>query len=187
MKLPSTTLILTLLGLLVSCGPTYEEQEHFREAERQQAVAESQQALAGFAERHGATPVDLFPIDPDSQRLTARLQEDLEGSVVAFRSGLIDIVRVSASEYELVLASPFFGGTVVTLSTTRQGAAKLMADPPDRFSSFLVVARIDKVAPLTLELEPCTEPDCSSVGLNPNLLGSSHQISGEAIEIELER
>lgn len=189
MKTLSAIVAAVLVPLLAACGPSYAE----REVGRPQTAAASQQALAAFAERHGATPADLFGMAPLSQqltgrlRLTAHLQAELEGSLVAFRSGLLDLVRRSADDYELLLGSSRFGGTVATLSLDRQGATKLLADPPGRFSSLLVVARIEQVVPLTIELESCTTPGCTDVGLKANVLDRSHRISGKVIAVELER
>ena len=76
---------------------------------------------------------------------------------------------------------------MVTLSIARPGATKHIADPPDLLSNLLVVAQIEQVVPITLELEPCTDPDCTDVGPKPNLWGSWHRISGKAIAVELER
>ena len=75
---------------IASCGPSLEEQQQTREAERLQRIAASEQALATFAESHGATPVEIWS-DPFGDPLglrrsfTAQLQDELEGSVVAFR------------------------------------------------------------------------------------------------------
>src|SRR5215218_4286139 len=75
-----------LAGLLFcsACGPNSEERER---VEYEQALAASQSALAGFAKNHNAVVVDLEELfDPPEQQFTAKLQEQLEGRLVAFRS-----------------------------------------------------------------------------------------------------
>ena len=89
-------LLFSLSLAIASCGPSFEEQQQTREAERLQRITASEQALATFAESHSATPVEIWS---DSFGLrssfTAQLQNELEGSVVAFRGSLLDIVRTS--------------------------------------------------------------------------------------------
>ena len=169
----------TLLAIVVSCGPSNKDLEQAREADRQRAVAASREALIHFAERHRATPVELLEMDPLSRIFTAQLQQQLEGNVIAFQAGLLDIVRTPAKTFEAVFGSPFLGGTVVTLSTDGENAAKLLTH--SRLSNVLVVARIDRVEAMTLKLEPCGEVDCTEVKLEPNLLGTPHRISGSLI------
>ena len=160
--------VVVLLGSSTGCGMSYEEREQAREAEHRQFKAAQEQKLAAFAERHHATPVQLFPNileileglgeELPPRTFTAQLQERMEGSVVAFRGELIDVVRTSGDNYQLVLGSREHG--VATLNFDKQGAAKLMDDPPGLFSKLLVAARIDKVESIILELKPCSDPDC---------------------------
>ena len=183
---------------IASCGPSLEEQQQTREAERLQRIAASEQALATFAESHGATPVEIWS-DPFGDPLglrrsfTAQLQDELEGSVVAFRGSLLDIVRTSTGvggDYEVAFGDPFFGfggGTLVTLSTSELDAAKLLALSPEDHQTLLVAARIDRVAPMIMRIEPCGEPDCGEVDLEVNRFDDSHRISGRAIAMQLER
>ena len=182
-------LLLALSLTLASCSPSLEEQEQAREAERLRRVAASEQALATFAKSHGAMPVEILESHLAKRSFTAQLQGKLEGSVVAFRGSLLDIVRTPTGrgDYEVILGDPFLGGTLVTLSTGEQDAAKLLAMSPEEPPTLLVAARIDRVAPMILKLEPCRESDCAEVGLEAKRFDSSHQISGSAIAIELER
>lgn len=169
-----------------SCGPTFDELERTREVERQQAIAASEQSLAAFAKGHNAVAVDIFSLDPIPDRFTAQLQEQLEGKTVAFRSGLRDVVRVSQNEYQLVLGNPLIGGTVATLTADQEIAAELLTQPADPYAEFLVVAHIERVAPLILELSSGPEEEDRKVELEPNLPGNSHHISGRVIVIEQE-
>ena len=146
--------LLFFLGLSTGCGTSYEEQERAHETERRQFIATREQELADFAERHHAIPVQLFPDlselpDEEPPRtFTAQLQEKIEGSVVAFRGELIDVVRTPGGNYQLVFGSRLHDLVVATLDFDRQGATKVMDDPPDLFSELLVAARIDKVDPI---------------------------------------
>ena len=83
----------------------------------------------------------------------------------------------------------FFLGTLVTLSTSERDAAKLLALSPEesRTLPLLVAARIDRVAPMILRIEPCREPDCGEVGLQVTRFDGSHRMSGRAIAMQLER
>ena len=129
-------LLCALSLALASCGPSLEQQEQTGEAQRLRRAATSEQALATFAESHGATPVEIFELDLGRRPFTAQLQDKLEGSVVAFRGWLLDIVRTPTGdgEYDLIFADPILGGTLVTLSTSEQDAAKLLTmsaeEPP---------------------------------------------------------
>ena len=157
--------VVVFLGLSTGCGLSYEEQERVREAERRQGQAAQDKELADFAERYYATPVQLFPdwsgLGEELPRtFTAQLQEKIEGSVVAFRGELIDVVRTSENNYQLVFGSRILGLVVATLDFDRQGAVQVMDDPPDLFSELLVAARIDKVEPILLQLRPCSAPGC---------------------------
>ena len=166
-----------LLGSITRCGVSYEEQETVREVERRQSTDAREQALIAFAARHFATPVKLFPnIVGDLAVLsaeilplpifTAQLQEMMEGSIVAFRGALKDVVRTADDNYHLVLGSPLNANGVATLKVDKQGAAEFMDDPPSPFSTLLVAARIEKVEPIILGLEPCTDPECGYVELD---------------------
>ena len=190
LSVTKAVLLFSLSLVIASCGPSFEEQQQTREAERLQRVAASEQALATFAESHSATPVEIgFDTFGPRRSFTAQLQDELEGSVVAFRGSLLDIVRTSdaAGDYEVTFGAPFFGGTLVTLSTSERDAAKLLALSPEEPLTLLVAARTDRVAPMILRIEPCREPDCGEVGLEVNRFDDSHRISGRAIAMQLER
>ena len=186
----SRTLPFALLALLAACGPSQREQpETNQEVERRSAIAEAEQALSAFAQRHDATPTDL-PLEFSlSQPFTAQLQQDLEGSIVAFRAGLIDIVRTAENSYELVLGMPLFPtltGTVATMAAPSPVVADLLATPPDLFSSLLVAAKVESVVPLTLRLQSCAEADCTEVELEPNLTSRVRRVRGRVIAVERE-
>ena len=186
LSVTKAVLLFSLSLAIASCGPSFEEQQQTREAERLQRITASEQALATFAESHSATPVEIWS-DPFGDPLglrrsfTAQLQDELEGSVVAFRGSLLDIVRTSTGvgdDYEVTFGDLFFGGTLVTLSTSERDAAKLLALTPEesRTLPILAVARIDRVAPMILRIEPCREPDCGEVGLRVNRSDDSHRM-----------
>ncbi len=128
LSVTKAVLLCSLSLAIASCGPSFEEQQQTREAER---LASSEQALVTFAESHGATPVEIWSDSFGLRRsFTAQLQDELEGSVVAFRGSLLDIVRTSTGaggDYEVAFGDPFFGfgGTLFTLSTSERDAAKL--------------------------------------------------------------
>ena len=182
------TLLCALVVILVSCGPSVEEQAKARETERVRRVAESEQALATFANQHGARPVSVLDSDLEKRPFTAQLQRQLEGSVVAFRASLLDVVRTNSGNYVAILGDPFLGGTLVTLNVAEQEGAKLLAMSLDYAPALLVAARIDTVAPMVLTLEPCRDPDCGEVGLEVRRYdGVAHRITGSAIAIQRER
>ena len=138
---PAMVGVVVLLGSSTGCM-SYED----REVEHRTA---QKQELADFAKRHHATPVQLLPdwegLGEELPRtFTAQLQERIEGSTVAFRGELVDVVRTSGDNYQLVFGNLIDGG-IATLNFDRQGAKKLMDDPPDLYSDLLVAARIDKV------------------------------------------
>jgi len=187
LRLSVAPVVLGLFPFLMACGgaspgSSFEEQQQTREAEQ----PASEQALATFAESHGATPIEVGFLGFE-RSFTAQLQDELEGSVVAFRGSLVDIVRTSTGtggDYEVIftLSASLFGRTLVTLSTSEQDAAPLLTLSPG--FTFLVAARIDRVAPMTLELESCGEPDCNQVGLQVNTFFASYHISGRAIAMQ---
>jgi len=184
----SATLLCAISVILTSCGPSAEEQAQTREAERLRLVAESEQALATFARQHGAMPVALLGSDLEKREFTAQFQRKLEGSVVAFRGSLLDVVRTATSgTYAAIFGDEFLGGTLVTLNVEEEEVTKLLAisleDPP----AFLVAARIDSVAPMVLTLEPCRDSDCVEVGLEVRRYDTAHRITGRAIAMQLER
>jgi hypothetical protein len=175
-----------IAGLAVSCGPSAEDENRAREAARLKAVAESEQALAAFAKGHGATPISL--IDSDESTLTADLQRRLEGSTVAFRSPLLDVVRSSSSgTYVAIFGDRFLGGTVVALRIDEQLASNLLTKPVERDSDFLVAATIDSVAPMVVTLEPCRDQDCAEVEIEVRQDERAYRIEGTAIAIQAER
>ena len=134
LSVTKAVLLCSLSLTAASCGPSFEERQQTREAER---LASSEQALATFAESHGATPVEIWSDSFGLRRsFTVQLQDELEGSVIAFRGSLLDIVRTSpdaGGDYEVAFGDPFFGfgGTLVTLSTSERDAAKLLALSPE--------------------------------------------------------
>ena len=167
--------VVVLLG--TGCNESYEERQARETEQRRQFKAAQDQELADFAERHQATPVQLLPdwaeLGEELPRtFTAQLQEKIEGSVVAFRGELVDVVRTSGDNYQLVFGNQLLGLVVATLNFDRQGAAKLMDDPPDHpFTDLLVAARIDTVEPIIFKLSPCSDPGCGDkikLGINPS-------------------
>jgi hypothetical protein len=180
------TLRLALLFAVttISCHPTEQEREQAQEAERQKAIAASRQMLAQFAERHGAVPVELFDPNPLAQPFTAQVQQQLEGRVVAFTANVLDIVRVADQSYRLILGSPIVSPTVISLKSDEQQIAQILAGPRKRFSDYLVAAKIDEVVPLTLRLEPCDQPDCTTVAFETVPFSSPLHITGDALDIE---
>ena len=177
--------VVILLGSSTGCTESYEERQA-RETERsRQFKAAQKQELADFAKRHHAAPVQLLPdwsdvLGLDMQQgddelprtFTAQLQERIEGSTVAFRGELVDVVRTSGDNYQLVFGNQLLGHVVAILNFDRQGAAKLMDDLPDHpFSDLLVAARIDTVEPIIFKLSPCSDPGCGDkikLGINPS-------------------
>ncbi len=178
--------VVILLGSCAGCTESYEERQA-RETERsRQFKAAQKQELADFAKRHHATPVQLLPDWSDilgsdmrgrgmtsfRAPFTAQLQERIEGSTVAFRGELVDVVRTSGDNYQLVFGNQLLGHVVAILNFDRQGAAKLMDGPPDHpFSDLLVAARIDTVEPIIFKLSPCSDPGCGDkikLGINPS-------------------
>lgn len=98
---------------------------------------------------------------------------------------MLDVVRVSQSEYQLFLGNPLIGGTVVTLTADQEIVSGILNKPADKLVEYLVVAQIDSIAPLILELKSCHGQECSGVNLE-STLGITHHISGKAIAIEAE-
>ena len=66
-------LLLAFSLTLASCGPSLEEQEKAREADRLRGVAASEQALATFAKSHGAMPGEILESDLAKRSFTAQL------------------------------------------------------------------------------------------------------------------
>ena len=122
--------VVVLLGSSAGCTESYEERQA-RETERtRQFKAAQKQELADFAKRHHATPVQLLPDWSDilgldmrqgddelPRTFTAQLQERIEGSTVAFRGELVDVVRTSGDNYQLVFGNQLFGHVVSVFST----------------------------------------------------------------------
>ena len=170
--------MVALLGSIAGCGGTsFGEREEALQAERKQLMASQEQELAEFAERHNAIMVepkffpdmfeDLEEEEFPTRNFTAQLQERIEGSVIAFRGYLIEVVRTSGNNYQLVFGEPFRGpgkDVVVTLSFNRRDAAKLIEDSPNIFEKLLVAARIDRVEPIILEVRSCSVPLCEEEG-----------------------
>lgn len=181
---PFVSLTAAAAILSMSCGPTSEQRQLAREAERERAAAASEQEFQDFAERHEATPNRLLaPLGP---ALTLQLQDSLEGSLVAFEALLLDVVRTSPSEYRLVLSGGLLlRGTFVSLVASDETIAPLLRTDPGRFANLRVAAQIQQVVPLTLKLEACRETECDDVTLEPSMIGQAHRISGRLVALEL--
>ena len=77
-------------------------------------------------------------------------------------------MRTPENNYQLVFGNQGLGPIVAaTLNFDRQGAAKIIDDPPDGFSELLVAARIDKVEPILYDV-----------------LGTQFRVFGTAIAVE---
>lgn len=181
----SLAILATSILVLVACRPSYEERTQAREAERQQLIATTQENLKAFASRHGARPWQL-PELGDENKLTAILQEEIEGKVVAFRAEIIDVIRQSDDDYILILRSRVVGRGIVLLKSTKTGVASVLAGDTNVDDEFLIAAEVSKIDPLVLELSPCDERDCGSVSLDFSMSGLSHRLSGRLVAIEPE-
>lgn len=176
-------MLVALVGTL-SCGPSFEERQEQDKKQEDAARADAAVSLRSFSARYGAEPADLFPRVAFSRKLTATLQEEIQGATIAFRATLIDIVRLEDGEYQVLLGSPFYSGTIVALDASPSLASPLLARSPGHFDSYLVVADIERVAPMAVKLESCEGVDCVGMRLEASLLASAHHISGRAIAIE---
>ena len=151
-----------LVFLFSGCDESsWENHRQTQENERQQVHAEKARALAAFAAQYNATPIQLSNFGDNA--FTAQLQRKIEGEVVAFRANLIDVVRVSNDEYQLVLGyGAIFnalGGALAKLAYDNQDIEKLLNN---HSSKYLIAAKIGKVAPMTFKITPCTEFECES-------------------------
>jgi hypothetical protein len=167
--------------LLAACGPNPEEA---KKAESERARAAAKQELMLFATKNSATAVDLNDLFLVRERFTAKLQEELEGHRIAFRSdSLVDVVRVSDSVWHLVLSDL---GTTVVLETGRDDVEKLLHLEPYSVS-LLIAAQVEKVVPLSLTLRSCPkEEDCYGVELEPNLAKTAYRVTGKTFSIQIE-
>ncbi len=180
---------LLALVLLASCGPSAEEEKRTREAARQRSVAASQQELTAFAKSHDATPIDLFGTGELSRKLTLQLQRETEGKIIAFRTELLDLVRVSGDDYEVEVGYDL-SSDVVALTAPKEIAEKILtASAGAATVELLVAAQIDQVRPLSLKLESCTskrDDNCLQL-LASGLHEVSHRVSGKALAIDIEQ
>jgi hypothetical protein len=179
-------LAVSLLSLIIAaCGSNHGEQQRADYVERQTADHSALELLSTLGSSHGAKPWKLSQLG-DDRIFTANLQEEIEGSSVAFRAEIIDVVRRSENEYELIVGDHLLGQDLVFLRATKGVIAEIVASPPDMLDGFFLVARIDRVQSIALELTPCDEPDCGSVTLEPGIGGVAHRVFGRLIAIEKE-
>ena len=199
MQIATKLLIPVALAVLVfslsGCDhSTSENRRQNQEHERQQVLAEKTQVLTTFASQHNATPIQLSELLDNV--FTAQLQGELEGKVVAFRADLIDVVRVSDDDYQLVLADSLLfnalGGIVVRLMYDNQDIANFHTSysldnwAANYLETYLVVAKIEKVTPITFTIAPCTQPDCETVHVEVPYFAKRYILVGDAIAISPE-
>lgn len=176
--------LLTVAFFITACGSNYDEKRKAGEEDRK-AASSALEALRTFGSMHGAKPWNLGRLGSE-RKFTASLQEEIEGSTVAFRAEVFDLVRRSENDYELVVGDHFLGQVIVSLRSSKDEIVEILANPPELFDDFLFVAVIERVQPLHLEISPCDESDCDSILLEPSVTGVVHRIYGRLIAIQRE-
>jgi hypothetical protein len=171
--------------LIAGCGgSSFEEQQAARQTEYQRKRSEIQEELAAFAQRNSAKPVDLFDVMHSTDNFTAQLQDQLEGQTIAFRSGLADIYRLPNEQYQVLLGNPRSGGNIAILTAQRALAEEMLKVKSADRSEYLIAAYVDRVTPVHLEVNSCSDHDCSELELRSDLRSVAHRISGRVVAAE---
>ena len=187
MKTNVGSLAFAVAILTVGCGPsgpTNEERAQVREQERQEIISQANVKLDAVAQRHNAVPVEFFGYgSPLQGKLTATIQQELEGTVVVFRGYLLDVRRSSSGDYEAIFGKMFSSSTTVHLSLPSDVAGEILSSADKFENKVLVVARIERVARHQLSARVCSEPDCDTVNIKVGSFFPSYQIWGQMIDL----